>query len=341
MSLIAGVTAAAAFPLSPLPRSGGGSGWGSRPHRRSLLTSLALAAVLLGPMTAQAQTAPPQTAPAQTAPAQTPAPPPATDPVVAKVNGQPIHLSDLKDAVQGLPDNLRGLPPMTLYPMLLDQMIDERALVAAARKSGLDKDPTVQRQMTAAEDRALQTAVLSKEVGPTITDAALHARYDKDIAGKPGEEEVHAKHILVDSEDQAKKIIADLKGGGDFAALAKQYSKDPGAAQQGGDLGFFKKDEMVPEFATAAFAMKPGQVSDQPVHTQFGWHVIMVVERRPAEAPSFEQAKEELRQKLIQEGVRKAVAEARAEVPVEKFNLDGSQVRATDTAEPPPAPTKQ
>jgi len=333
MSLFAGVTAVAAFPLFPRPRSGGGSGWGSRPHHRSLLTSLALAAALLGPTTAQAQTAPPQAAPVQT-------PAPAADPVVAKVNGQPIHLSDLKDAVQGLPDNLRGLPPMTLYHMLLDQMIDERALVAAARKSGLDKDPLVQRQMAAAEDRALQTAVLSKEVGPTITDAALHARYDKDVAGKPGEEEVHAKHILVDNEDQAKKIIADLKGGADFAALAKQYSKDPGAAQQGGDLGFFKKDEMVPEFATAAFAMKPGQVSDQPVHTQFGWHVIMVVERRPAEAPSFEQAKEELRQKLIQEGVRKAVAEARAEVPVEKFNLDGSQVRATDTAEPPPAPKK-
>ena len=333
MSLFAGVTAVAAFPLSALPRRGGGSGWGSRPHRRSLLASLVLGAVLFGPIAGQAQTAPPQTAP-------TPAPASAADPVVAKVNGQPIHLSDLKDAVQGLPDNLRGLPPITLYPMLLDQMIDERALVAAARKSGLDKDPAVQRQMTAAEDRALQTAVLSKEVGPSITDAALHARYDKDIAGKPGEEEVHAKHILVESEDQAKKIIADLKGGGDFAALAKQYSKDPGAAQQGGDLGFFKKDEMVPEFATAAFAMKPGQVSDQPVHTQFGWHVIMVVERRPAEAPSFEQAKEELRQKLIQEGVRKAVAQARAEVPVEKFNLDGSQVRATDTAEPPPAPKK-
>ena len=127
----------------------------------------------------------------------TPAPAP-DDPVVATVDGKPIHLSDLKDAVQLLPENMRSLPPQALYPMLLDQMIDARALVTEAHKSGLDKDPTVQRQVTAAEDRALQTAVLSKEVGPTVTDAAVHARYDQDIAGKTGEEEVHAKHILVE-----------------------------------------------------------------------------------------------------------------------------------------------
>ena len=200
-------------------------------------------------------------------------------------------------------------------------------LVAEARKSGLDKDPTVQRQVAAAEDRALQTAMLNKEVGPSVTDEAVHARYDQDIAGKPGEEEVHAKHILVDNEAEAKKIIAQLKDGGDFAALAKQYSKDPSGAQQGGDLGFFKKDEMVPEFATAAFALQPGQVSPEPVHTQFGWHVILLVERRRAEPPSFDQAHDELRQKMIQEGVQKAVAKARASASVEKFNLDGSQVR--------------
>jgi peptidyl-prolyl cis-trans isomerase C len=268
---------------------------------------------------------------AQTA-ATAPAP---ADPVVAKVNGQPIYLSDLKGAAQGLPENVRGVPPQTLYPMLLDQLIDGRALAAEARKTGLDKDPAVQRQIADAEDRTLDNAVLTKEVGPTITDAALHARYDKDIAGKPGEEEVHAKHILVDNEDQAKKIIADLKGGADFAALAKQYSKDPGAAQQGGDLGFFKKDEMVPEFASAAFALQPGQISPQPVHTQFGWHVILVVERRRAQPPTFEQARDELRQQMVKEGVKKAVADARAEVSVEKFNLDGSPIRATDTAEPP------
>jgi peptidyl-prolyl cis-trans isomerase C len=272
--------------------------------------------------------------------AQGTAQPPA-DPIVAKVDGQAIHLSELKDAVQGLPANVRGMPTQTLYPMLLDQMIDGRLLVAEARKSGLDKDPTVQRQVAAAEDRALQTAMLNKEVGPSVTEEAVHARYDQDIAGKPGEEEVHAKHILVDNEAEAKKIIAQLKGGGDFSALAKQYSKDPSGAQQGGDLGFFKKDEMVPEFAAAAFALQPGQVSPEPVHTQFGWHVILLVERRRAEPPSFDQAHDELRQKMIQEGVQKAVAKARASASVEKFNLDGSQVRPTDTAVPPPAPSKQ
>ena len=169
----------------------------------------------------------------------------------------------------------------------------------------------------------------------------MHARYDQDIAGKPGAEEVHAKHILVDNEAEAKKIVAELKGGADFAALAKQYSKDPSGAQQGGDLGFFKKDEMVPEFAAAAFALQPGQVSQQPVHSQFGWHVILLVERRRAEPPSFDQARDELRQKMIQEGVQKAVAKARASASVEKFNLDGSQARATDQAQPPPAAPKQ
>jgi len=273
--------------------------------------------------------------------AQGTAQPPAADPVVAKVDGQAIHLSDLKDAVQGLPENLRGMPSQTLYPMLLDQLIDGRVLVAEARKSGLDKDPTVQRQVAAAEDRALQTAVLSKEVGPSVTDEAVHARYEQDLAGKPGEDEVHAKHILVSSEAEAKKIIAQLKGGADFATLAKQYSKDPSGAQQGGDLGFFKKDEMVPAFADAAFVLQPGQVSPEPVHSQFGWHVILVVERRRAEPPSFDKARDELRQKMIQEGVQKVVAKARAAASVEKFNLDGSQVRPTDTAEPPPAPAKQ
>lgn len=298
----------------------------ARPVRILLATGFVLALALTA---AQAQTSGPAAAPAPASPAV-----PAANPIVAKVNGQAIHLSDLQGAAQDLPPNAHNLPPQTLYPMLLDQMIDGRALLIEAQTVGLDKDPTIARQMDAARDRVLETAMLSKLVGPSITDEALRARYQSDIASKPGEDEVHARHILVDNEDLAKKIIAELKKGADFTALAKQYSKDP-SADHSGDLGFFRKDEMVPAFSDAAFALQPGQISDVPVHTQFGWHVIQVLERRHAEPPTFEQARDELRQKAIQQGIQQAVAAARAKVSVEKFNLDGSMPRATDTAEPP------
>ena len=257
---------------------------------------------------------------------------------MAKVDGQPIHLSDLQDAAQALPQNVRGMPPQTLYPMLLDQLIDGRALVSEAHKSGLDKDtggaaPGRRRGGSGAADRHAEQG-RSDPASPTRRCTPATTRRSP---ASQARRRCTRKHILVDNEAEAKKIIAELKGGADFAALAKQYSKDPSGAQQGGDLGFFKKDEMVPEFAAAAFALQPGQVSQTPVHSQFGWHVIMVVERRRGEPPSFDQARDELRQKMIQEGVQKVVAKARASVAVEKFNLDGSPARATDQAEPPPA----
>ena len=289
---------------------------------------VALASLPLG-IYASAQTVPAK--PAAAAPVVAP------DPVVATVAGAPIHLSDVRDAMTSLPREAQTMPPQTLFPYVLDQLIDSRILVQQAKKAGLDKDPAVQRQIAAAADRVLQTAFLHREIDPLITDAALHTRYDRDIAGKTGEEEVHARHILVEDEATAKKVTAELKKGGDFAALSKQYSKDPGASAQGGDLGFFKKGDMVPEFAAAAFALKDGQITDTPVKTQFGWHVIQTIERRQAPAPTFEDARDELRQKVVQETVQAAVAKARVGVAVEKFNMDGSAHKATDTAEPPPA----
>jgi peptidyl-prolyl cis-trans isomerase C len=261
----------------------------------------------------------------------------APDPVVAKVNGQPIHASDVQAAAQALPAQARTMPQQQLYPMLLDQLVDEQALVAEAHKTGVDKDPEVQRTVQMAEDRALATALLSKLVRPQITDAAVKALYDKEFAGKPGEVEVHARHILVDDEATAKKIIAELQKGADFKALSKQYSKDPGASAQGGDLGYFKKTDMVPEFADAAFALKDNEVTPVPVKTQFGWHVIQTLGRRTTPPPTFEEKRDELRQQMVQDAVQKEVAQARAAVTVEKFNMDGSPVKATDTAEPPPA----
>ena len=259
------------------------------------------------------------------------------DPVLAKVNGTSIHMSDLKAAAETLPPQARGMPPQQLYPLLLDQLIDAQALLVQAKKDDLEKDPVVQRAMQQAQDRALETSLLNKAVRPQVTEEAIKARYDQEYAGKPGEAEVHARHILVADEATAKKIIDDLKKGGDFSALSKQYSKDPGAAQQGGDLGFFKKTDMVPEFADVAFALKDGEVSQAPVKTQFGWHVIQTLGRRTTPPPSFEQVHDELRQSIVQAAVQKEVASAKGGVTVERFNMDGSPMRPTDAAEPPPA----
>lgn len=287
----------------------------------------------------------PPAAPAPAPEAAAPATPgPAT--VIARVNGQPITLADVADAAKNLPPQAQAMPGPVLMPIVIDQLVDRYALVNAARKQGLDKDPNVQRQMAAASDRALQSALIAKEVGPQLSEEAIRARYDRDIAGKPGEEQVHARHILVPTEAEAKDIIAQLKKGADFTALAKQKSKDPGAAQ-GGDLGFFKKGDMVPEFAEAAFALKPGQVTQTPVKTQFGWHVIKVDERKRDEPPTFEQAHDELRQRMIQEDVQKVLADARQGVTIERFNLDGTPVTAKPadappavSLTPPPAPGK-
>jgi peptidyl-prolyl cis-trans isomerase C len=269
--------------------------------------------------------------------APVPAPAQGADPIVAKVNGQPIRMSDVNNAAQSLPPQARAMDPQQLLPLLIDQLIDAQALLVQARKQGLDKDPEIQRDLRMAEERTLESAMLHKAVAPKITEEAIKARYDRDIGGKPAETEVHARHILVPDEATAKKIIAELKKGGDFAGLSKQYSKDPGAAQQGGDLGFFKEGDMVPEFAKAAFALKDNETVQTPVKTQFGYHIIQTLERRKSEPQPLDQVHDELRQSIGQEAVRDVIADAVKQVSVERFNMDGSPIKATDTAVPPPA----
>lgn len=259
------------------------------------------------------------------------------DPVVAKVGTDIIHLSDVTAVANSLPPQARQMPPNQLLPKVLDQMIDTQVLATEARKQGLEKDPAIQRTLHEVMERALVSAFLEKEVGPQITDAAVKARFDKDVGSQPPVQEVHARHILVDDEATAKKIIAELKKGADFATLSKQYSKDSAAVEQGGDLGYFKATDMVPEFSAAAFALKDNEVSPTPVHTQFGWHVIQTLDHRTAAPPTFEQSRDQLRQKMINEAVHKVLAQAQADVTVERFNLDGTPAKATDQAVPPPA----
>lgn len=265
---------------------------------------------------------------------------PTPDPIVARVDGQEIHASDLAEAAQTLPQEMRGMPPNVIMPMLIDQLVDRKSIVILARKQKFADDPAVLRAVARATDQAMQTALLQKEISPLITDAALKARYDRDFAGKPGETEVHARHILVPDEADAKAAIAEIKAGADFATVAKVRSKDPGSAD-GGDLGFFKQGDMVPEFAAVAFALKPGEISQTPVKSQFGWHVIKVEERRQAPPASFEESKDQIRQGIIQEGIQGIIKTAKIGLKIEIFNPDGTPKRATDAAEPPPAPVKK
>ncbi len=265
-------------------------------------------------------------------PAAQPATPP--NPLLAKVDGVEIHMSDVAQAAANVPE-LRDVPPQQAYPMVLERLISMQSVADAARRAGLDKDQAVAQQMLRATDEVLSNALLGSKVGPTVTPAAIEAVYQKDFANKAGAEEVHARHILVPTEEEAKKVIAELKGGADFAKLAAKYSKEPGAAERGGDLGFFTANDMVPEFSAAAFALKPGSYSTTPVKTQFGWHVIKVEERRSAPPKTLEQATPEIRQALIREGVDKVVKDSLTAARIERFNPDGSVVRPIDSAEPP------
>ena len=301
------------------------------PRRRPahpLRAGLALAAALCAAQPLSAQ----QPAPA---PAQAPAPAaPAGDTVLARVDGQPITMADLAAAAQELPQELRGTPPNVLYPLLLDQVIAGRAVTAAARRAGLDRDEAVMARIRRAEEQELQQAWLTAEIGSRVTDAAVRARYDQQIASRPAEEEVHARHILVPTEAEARAALAEVRGGADFAEVARRRSTGPGS-REGGDLGFFRRGDMVPEFAAAAFALQAGQISENPVQSPFGWHVIKVEERRQATPPAFEEVAQAIRQQLLEAEVQGAVERARAAAQVERFNLDGSTPRPTDAAEPP------
>ena len=249
-------------------------------------------------------------------------PTPAADPVVARVDAAEIHRSDLVAALGTMPPQVQQMQMSQIYPLLIDRMVDIKLMAAAGRAAGLADNPTVKRRIADAAERAIQEAYLDDKVKKQITDDSIRKKYQEALSGNPPEEEVHARHILVAKEEDAKAIIAQLQKGADFATLAKSKSTD-GTARDGGDLGFFTHDEMVPEFADAAFAMKPGDVSKAPVKTQFGYHVIKVEERRKQAAPSFEESKEEIAGELQQELTTSLVKDLRAKAKVERYDIDG------------------
>jgi peptidyl-prolyl cis-trans isomerase C len=298
------------------------------------LAALLLASATLLPLTGARAQAP-------AAPAAVPAA--EANPVVARVNGEEIRLEDvMAAAAEAMPPELRAVPPATLRAMLppqvfeqlVDRAITDRAMVLAARAAGLDRDEELRRRLRALEENELREAMLRREVLPRLTDEALRARWERDQAGRAPEEEVRARHILVASEADARNVLQEIQRGGNFEEVARRRSTDP-AARNGGDLGFFRRADMVPEFANAAFALQAGQVSPAPVRTQFGWHIIRVEERRTSRGPSFEDSRDAIRQQMIEEEVNAAIQRVRAAARIERLDAPAA---AAPQPEPPPPP---
>jgi peptidyl-prolyl cis-trans isomerase C len=295
------------------------------PSRFSLAAALPLAlaaALAAGPViAADPAVAPSPPNPAAAGPPAASALPPGNT-VVARVDGVEFHLSDIEAAQRSLPQQAQKLPFEQVYPILLDRLVAGALVTEAGRKEHLDQDPAVERQLRLYEDHLIQQAYVEQLIKAAETDDQLKARYQKLIQEKPTREEVHARHILVKTEAEAKSIIAQLDKGADFATLAKKYSTDPGAAS-GGDLGYFGRDDMVPAFVAAAFALPIGHYTETPVKTEFGWHVILVEDRRVKKPPSFTEARGEISQQLARDIIQAKLAELRGAAKIETFGLDG------------------
>ena len=258
-----------------------------------------------------------------------------SDPVVARVNGVDIRQSDIAFAGEEIGGNIPNMPPEQKRDYLINYLVDVAVMSQAAEQQKLADRPEVKHRLAFDRNRLLMESMLQDAGRAALSDAAEHAVYDEAIKQAKSEEEVHARHILVPTEDEAKAILAQLKGGADFATLAKEKSKDPGAAD-GGDLGYFTKEQMVPEFATVAFKLDKGQLSD-PVKTQFGWHIIKVEDKRMKPTPTFEQVKGQIENYVAHRAQAQLVEKLRSAANVERLD----KPTAPDPSLNPAAPAKK
>ncbi|WP_420131561.1 peptidylprolyl isomerase [Rhodopseudomonas sp.] len=249
------------------------------------------------------------------------------DPVLAKVNGAEIRQSDVTRAEEELGPSLAQMDPASKKENVLSFLIDMKIVAKAAEDKKIQDTAEFKKRLDFARNRLLMDDLLAVEGKAATTDEAMKKVYDDAAKQISGEQEVRARHILVETEDEAKAIAEELKKGADFAELAKKKSKDPGASD-GGDLGFFTKDQMVPEFSAVAFALEPGKISD-PVKSQFGWHIIKVEEKRNRKPPSFDQVKPQIEQYVTRKAQSDYVAQLRQSAKIERLDKP-----AADAAKP-------
>ncbi len=281
----------------------------------SCVGALALGLALCGPLAAQGAAAP-GPAPAPAAPAAAVDP----DKVVARVDGEPITEADLAVAAEDPALTLQGTDPAQRREILIGYVIDLKLGARAAMGAKMADAPAFQRRLAYMRDKLLVDEYLDQQTKGAGNPEAARKLYDETTRELKPEDEVHARHILVESEPQAKTVHARIKNGEDFAKVAAEASTDPGSKTDGGDLGFFTKDRMVTPFAEAAFKMKPNDLSE-PVKSQFGWHVIQLLDRRTKPVPTFEEMKEQIDQYLGRKAQQDAVLALRKTGQVER--LDG------------------
>jgi peptidyl-prolyl cis-trans isomerase C len=236
--------------------------------------------------------------------------------VVATVNGNAIMESDISGFYNTLPAQYKQVPYAQIRGQLVERMVEQTLVADAARKQGLHKDPDVKQRIKAIQRSLLNEAYLSRIMKAELTEAKIRDAYQKSIALQPKREEVRARHILVKTKAEADAIIAQLKKGADFIKLAKEKSTGP-SGKNGGDLGFFANGQMVPPFSKAAFALEKGQVTDTPVKTQFGYHVIKVEDRRVAGQANYEQASAKIRAEMQDKIFEKIMTGLRAKAKIE------------------------
>lgn len=260
-----------------------------------------------------------------------------TDPkrVLAKVGEDVITVADALELVQMMPPQMRQIPQEQLLPMALEQVINNKIISKQADSAGLGNDAEVKKQVAMAKEQIVRSVFVEREVAKKVSDEQVRGEYEQYVKNFPEVEEVRASHILVDEEAKAKDIIKKLNSGGDFAELAKENSTD-GTAQSGGDLGYFSKDDVVPDFAAAAFSTEPGSYSKAPVKTEFGYHVIKVAEKRVRPPADYEQVKPYIEQELRRTALEGLVQDWKSNVKIERYDENGNVIPSQE-----PAPSEE
>ena len=258
-----------------------------------------------------------------------------SDTKVAEVEGRAITLADVHDLIVTLPPAVAEQDFQALYPRVIEQLVYRTVMAIRARAEGLDKDPQLHRRIEAATDHILANGWMHKHLDEEITEKMVLARYARDVGSQPPPEEVSLRIYIADSEKQAKDTIAAVRGGADFAALARASSKDP-SAKDGGDAGFLPWSAVTPEVAGVAQGLATGELSPVPVRTRSGWVVFRLERRRAGTRPSFAEMREGLLEQMEQEQVRGLAENAMKGMIVRAFAINGAEIGSQNVPEKKP-----